>query len=186
MTYIAFYFEDAVKWGFLITLPLLLLVFYANRRWRPLIKQWLAAGYSLVFIYCFIVFVHRMKVLFDLGKYLPPKTDSYNFYYSATNQPGTYIYPLFILLTLVLYLFKRLRLSFAWGVLALVAIHYETVYIAITSLYMDSLHSSWRVYYYTPFGLNIYLFSFIAFNLLVLVNYYGRMLYLKGTNKVLG
>ena len=182
----AYYFGYAVTWGFLITFPLLLLAFYANRRWRPLIKQWLAAGYSLVFIYCFIVFVYRMKVLFDLCKYLPPKTDSYNFYYSAANQPGTYIYPLFILLTLVLYLFKRLRLSFAWGLLALVATHYETVYIAITSPYVGALPSSWRVYYYTPFDLNIYLFSFIAFNLLVLVIYYGRMLYLKGTNKVLG
>ena len=52
MGFTAILFEETVKWGFTITLPILLFGYLLKKTWRRFIGQWLLASYCLVFGHC--------------------------------------------------------------------------------------------------------------------------------------
>jgi molybdopterin-containing oxidoreductase family membrane subunit len=168
-----------MKWGFTITLPLLLLAYIILKKWRPFTRQWLLSSYIIAFAYCTWVLIDRLIDLFEALKLVPKKTEDYNFYYSNLQNPGIYVHIILLVFIITLFFFRRTRHSFWWGLLVLLILHYEYVYITITSLYRDYLPSSWGLYYRTPFNINIQLFGFVVFNLLVAVVYFVRKLWQK-------
>jgi len=183
MSTLLFYFEYITKWGFTITFPMLLLGYLIKKQWRPFIKEWLSGSYIIAFVYCMIELANKLSVHIERLKLIPENNEGYDFYYSSTYDASVYFYFALLTLVLIVFIFRRIRASLWWGISVLFAFHFETIYVALAWLYRDYLPSSWSVYYHTPVYVNPYLFSFIAFNLLVTGIYFLKKIWVKKTVK---
>jgi hypothetical protein len=183
MNYILGTFEGTVKWGFTITFPILIFAYLVKKTFRPFIQQWRLACYKIAFVWCLDIFVSRLSNLIETLKLVPKNIDGYNFYYSRANDPEIYLYVVLVFVAALLFIFERIRASLGWGLLVLILLHFETFYVKILYLYRDYLPSSFIVTYNPLFGMNPYLLSFIAFNLLVLILYFSKKFLLKNKSE---
>ena len=176
-------FELVVKWGFTITLPLLLLLYFIKREWRPFTKNWLWSSCTLVFIYFGVELAGKIGVL--IGKQIAPTSSNevHNFYHGFGYGATLYLYFAFKFLLIVLFAFKRIRKSVAWGIGALLLLHKEELTLAIWYEFRNYYPSSWAIYYHLPFDVNLYLFCPIVFNLLVFAIYFSKQFLVKNTSK---
>ena len=178
MNYLFFSFIEITKWGFTLTLLLLVIAYFITKRWRPFIKQWLYAAALIVFVCCIADLVSRVYDYLERLKFAQETKDKYstagyNFWYSSNYE--LHFYPLFTLLvsSILLYIFNRKLNYFVWGGLVLIALHYEAIYIAFWKLYRDYVPSSWSI---DPngFPFNKYLFCFMVFNAFVTGPYFYK------------
>lgn len=185
MSSLLFYIDEAIEWGFAVTLPIMLAGYYLGRAWRPFIKQWLYSSYLIVFLYCIVTLTSRITAYIERLKYdetkirNSPYSGGAYFALPANIDPFIYFYFALMVLALTLFCIRRIRQSFLWGFLVLAVITcFDNLFITFVSFYRDYHPSSWSIYVQTPFHINIYVINFIAFNILVAGVYFLRRMWM--------
>jgi hypothetical protein len=126
-----FYFVEIVKWGFTISLLLLIIGYLIKQGWRPFIKQWLSSTHIIVFVCCFVLLLFVIRNLVEAITSRMRISEEFNVPTQFVYTPNYWLrygpQAALLLTLIILFIIRKDRNSFGLGLLALIALHYDAI-----------------------------------------------------------